>query len=318
MERFGIYIFYALIFTTVILVVEGLYLFLRYSSPAEKAANERMKLINRTNDDTIGLTLLKNRKKRDNDTSLSSKIDGLLWAANLKISAGIFALLTVAAILVVFLVLNLLTDLSIPLTALFSVIFGSVIPFLYVRIKASQRQAQFSEQLVPAIDLVSRGLQAGHPAAVALEIVSKEMPDPIGTEFGLAIDEISYGLDRNSALANIGKRFPSPDLKFFISALEIQRETGGNLVDVLNNLTGVMRDRRAMKKKIHAMSSEGRFTAMIVGLLPFAVAAVISMLNPAYYGEHLDNPDFFKIMMVPVVFYIGGMYWIYKMINIRI
>ena len=318
MDRIGIYIFYALIFTTVVLVVEGLYLFMRYSSPAEKAANERMKLIEKSNDDSIGITLLKNRNKNDEEAGLTARIEAMLWAANLKISSGIFFVLTIAVILALFLIFLVVVGAGIPLSLILSLIFGSTLPFLFVRIKASQRQKKFADQLVPAIDLVSRGLQAGHPAAVALEIVSKEMPDPIGTEFGLAIDEINYGLDRHAALSNIAKRFPSPDLKFFVSALEIQRETGGNLVEVLNNLTGVMRARRAMVKKIQAMSAEGRFTGIVVGLLPFAVAAVITLINPSYYGEVIDRDIFYYSMAIPVLLYLLGMYWIYKMIKIRI
>ena len=318
MDRIGIYIFYALIFTTVVLVVEGLYLFMRYSSPAEKAANERMKLIEKTNDDAIGLTLLKNRNKNDEDTGIAARIDTLLWAANLKMTSGIFFVLTIAVILVLFLIFLVVLGAGAPLSIILSLIFGSTLPYLFVKIKASQRQKKFADQLVPAIDLVSRGLQAGHPAAVALEIVSKEMPDPIGTEFGLAIDEINYGLDRHAAMSNIAKRFPSPDLKFFVSALEIQRETGGNLVEVLNNLTGVMRARRAMVKKIQAMSAEGRFTGIVVGLLPFAVSGVITLINPSYYGAVIDRDIFYYAMAIPVFLYLLGMYWIYKMIKIRI
>ncbi len=318
MDRIGIYIFYALIFTTVVLLVEGLYLFMRYSAPAEKAANERMKLIEKTNDDTIGLTLIKARNKRGNDNGIAAKIDSLLWAANMKIPAGTFFVLIAACILLAFLLLTVFSGLPVLGAIPMALFLGSALPYLFVKRRASKRQKQFSEQLIPAIDLVSRGLQAGHPAAVALEIVSKEMPDPVGTEFGLAIDEINYGLDRNVAMSNIAKRFPSPDLKFFVSSLEIQRETGGNLVEVLNNLTNVMRARRAMVKKIQAMSAEGRFTALIVGLLPFAVAAIISLLNPTYYPEHFDNPTFYIAMAVPFGLYIIGMYWIYKMINIRI
>ena len=318
MDRFGIYIFYALIFTTVVLLVEGLYLYMRYRSPAEKAANERMKLIQQTEDASIGLTLLKKRNRASTGSRLSSHLEALLWAANLKVSGPPFILLIIAIMVFMFAILTVVAGLPLFLTIPLSIIFGCALPYLFIKMKASNRKKKFTEQLVPAIDLVGRGLQAGHPAAVALEIVSKEMPDPIGTEFGLAIDEISYGLDRHVALSNIGQRFPSPDFKFFVSALEIQRETGGNLVEVLNNLTNVMRTRAAMRKKIKAMSAEGRFTAIVVGLLPFAVAAIITVLNPTYYPEHFGNPVFYISMAIPFSLYIFGMYWIYKMINIRI
>jgi tight adherence protein B len=321
MGQNGIYIIYALIFMTVLLVVEGLYFLVSTTTQNEEAANKRMKLINKTGDDHIGITLLQNRANKNQNTGSDSfveKIQKLLWAANSKLTVSGFFMLTGGIMIALFVIQFFLFQNGLILGLLTAIPFGFGVPYMVIKFKASKQQKLFSEQLVPAIDLVSRGLQAGHPAAVALEMVSKEMPDPIGTEFGLAMDEINYGQDRNVALGNIAQRFPNPDLRFFNSALEVQRETGGNLVEVLNSLSDVIRTRRAMRKKIWALSAEGRFSALIVGALPFVMVLVISLLNPGYYTEYASDPIQMIGLCIPVVLYVIGMYWIWKMIHIEI
>lgn len=315
------YIIYPLVFIAVILLVEGLYFLISSTTQDEKAANQRMKLIDKTGDEQIGLSLLENRTRRKAHTSTDSfldKLQKLLWSSGMNLTLAGFFIVALLVAAGVFSICFFVREMGILLSSPIALTLGFGIPYAVVSVKSSKRKKMFGEQLVPAIDLISRGLQAGHPAAVALEMVSKEMPDPIGTEFGLAIDEINYGLERNIALGNITKRFPNPDLKFFNSALEVQRETGGNLVGVLNNLSTVIRDRRAMRKKVWALSSEGRFTALVVGILPLAMMFIIQALNPGYYTEYSDDPAFIIGMAIPVVLYVLGMYTLWKMVNIRI
>jgi len=321
MGTYTLYIIYALIFMTVLLLVEGVYFLVSTTTKSEQAANKRMKLIDKTGDAHIGITLLENRSKRGRNSDTDSfieKIQKMLWAANSKLTASGFFMLCIALTAIIFVIYFVILNTN-PLMAIpAALVKGVGIPYVVMRAKAAKQQKLFGEQLCPAIDLVSRGLQAGHPAAVALEMVSKEMPDPIGTEFGLAMDEINYGLDRNIALGNIANRFPNPDLRFFNSALEVQKETGGNLVDVLNSLSDVIRTRRAMRKKVWALSAEGRFSALIVGALPFVMLFIISVLNPGYYTEYATDPVQIIGLIIPAILYIAGMYWIWKMIHIRI
>ena len=317
MGVYGTYIFYALIFTTVILLVEGAFFFIRNHLPSNRSANYRMKMIEKTGDDSIGLTLLKEQARKRSNIHLLEKVDNILLAANLQISAVSFIFICLFITIIIFF-LTTIMGLGSFRRILFSIIGGIILPILVVNRKAQKRRDLFADQLVPAIDLVSRGLQAGHPAAVALEIVSQEMPDPIGSEFGMAIDEINFGLDRNTALSNMALRFPNGALKFFVSALEIQRETGGNLVEVLNNLSEVMRMRRGMKRKIQAMSSEGKFTMRVVGALPLLIAGVLVLMIPDYYSKHYGTTAFTIGMAIPFFFYVVGILWIRKMINIRI
>jgi len=315
------YVIYAIIFIAVVLLVEGLYFLISSTTQDEQAANKRMKLIDKTGDAQIGISLLESRTRRKANMKADSFVDKLqkkLWSSGLNITLSGFLLIGGILSALVFAFNFVIQESSIWLSLPLGLVIGFGLPYAYVFMKSSKQQKVFGEQLVPAIDLISRGLQAGHPAAVALEMVSKEMPDPIGSEFGLAMDEINYGLERNVALNNMAERFPNGDLRFFNSALEVQRETGGNLVHVLNNLSSVIRERRAMRKKVWALSSEGRFTALIVGLLPIGLVLIISTLSPTYYTENADDPAFLIGMCFPVVFYFLGMYTIWKMINIRI
>lgn len=321
MQNTTLYIIYALLFVVVVMLVEGIYLLVSDTSKDERIANKRMAMLNKSpNEVPVDLLMKKYEGSRFNK-ALSSFVPNLkriLWAADVKLTVvGFFRLVLLLSIFlaVVFRMgLRLENFVAIPL----GIFIGCAFPYLFLRIKAAKRQALFSDQLCPAIDLVCRSLQAGHPAVVALEMVSREMPDPIGTEFGIAMDQTNYGMDRNQALSKIIERFPEPDLRFFVSSLEIQRQTGANLVEILQNLTKVIRDRKGMRKKVKAMSAEGRFTAMIVGALPFAVAMVLAMLNPGYYTENASDPLQIILLVAPAFLYVIGMVWLWRMVNIKI
>jgi len=321
MGAYSVYILYALIFITVLLVVEGIYLMISSQVGGEQIANKRIKLIKKSGNENAGIEFLRKKTGGSFNQKIGSVIPAIqrmLWSANSAFTAAGFVMLCGILFFVTIVIATSVFSTGLFLGLILAIKFGIVWPYIYFRRKAAKRQKLFSEQLCPAIDLVARGLQAGHPAAVALEMVSKEMPDPIGTEFGLAMDEINYGLDRNVALTNITERFPNADMRFFVSALEIQKETGGNLVHVLNNLSNIIRTRRAMRKKIVALSAEGRVTMYIVGGLPFVIIAIITVMNPLFYTEYADDPIFKIGMAIPAVFYFLGMYWIRRMIQIKI
>ena len=321
MQNTTLYVIYALIFVVVVMLVEGIYLLISDPTKNERIANRRMELISKTNDETAGIRLLNRQKGGSFNQKISSilpKLDGMLWAANSKLTASGFVMTMVALVVIVFLALSLTGFMPVFPAMVFALAFGIIVPLFAMSRKAKKRRQKFSEQLCPAIDLVCRSLQAGHPAVVALEMVSREMPDPIGTEFGIAMDQVNFGLDRNVALANVAERFPDPDLRFFNSALEIQRSTGANLVEILSNLSRVIRNRIGMRKKIKAMSAEGRFTALIVGILPFGVAVMIGSLNPGHYLDHANDPMQIIGLVIPAFLYVIGMVWIWRMVNIKI
>ncbi len=317
MGQYVEFIVYGLIIVTVLMLFQGAYMLLSSGAQNERIANKRLKQIKKTGDTAAAFEILKKSKRQGSlFDSIFPNIRSLLWSANVGISPTMFFAFSVGlAFLAIFIGFNLNMGIVARLLLFAFALLG---PFLFLRVKASRRQKKFADQLVGAIDLISRGLQAGHPAAVAMEMVSNEMPDPIGSEFGLVIDEINYGLDRDTAMKNMADRFPNDDLRFFISALSIQKETGGNLVEVLENLSNIIRLRREMKKKVWALSAEGRASAFIVGAMPLVMFLIISLMNPTYYVTYADDIIFKIGMTIPAVLYVLGMYWIYKLINFKI
>lgn len=195
---------------------------------------------------------------------------------------------------------------------------GILLPVLMLRIKRTRRIRQFGEQLPDALDMIVRSLRAGHPIRTALGMVSEEMSDPIGTEFGIVVDEMTYGLDLSEALENLRNRVGHMDLHYMVVSMNIQERTGGNLADVLANLSSVIRDRFRMFKKARALSAEGRLAAVIIGLMPFVIALVMMSIKADYYSEVSADPLFLAMMVGAVVFYVGSMVAIWRIINIEV
>src|SRR5208283_2029972 len=146
----------------------------------------------------------------------------------------------------------------------------------------SARFRRFNLQLPDAIDLIARSLRAGHSLPSALVTVAEEMLDPLGPEFRRTADELNYGLPFREALGNLGRRFPLDDLQFLISAILLQRETGGNLAELLDKTATVLRSRIQLKQKVKVYTAQGRMTGAILVALPFFLFFVLSLLNPNY------------------------------------
>ena len=178
------------------------------------------------------------------------------------------------------------------MAALFS---ATVLPLFALRMLRGRRQKRFAAQFPDALDIIVRSLRAGHPVPIAITMVAREMTDPIGSEFGIVADEITYGADLETAMRNLYGRIGSDDLPLFVTAVAIQGSTGGNLGEILENLSGVIRQRFKMRRKIRALAAEGRASAMILSALPIGMFVVIQVIAPDFYAavwsEHLTkNP----------------------------
>mgnify|MGYP000141505249 CR=1 FL=1 len=315
-------IVYALTFIFVIFAVEGVYLLLMSRNDRERIVNRRMQLVHKHESRNLDPSILKREAQGGAISNFllgaSPSLGNLLWAADVRMSPAGFMGLCVAAGGLTLLFGQYVLGLSFQFSLLLAGLTGFCAPFLFLLSSKAKRQKAFAEQLPSAIDLITRGLQAGHPVPVALEMVAREMPDPIGSEFGAAIDQINYGLDRDAAMRGVIAHFPNPDFRFLVAALEMQRETGGNLVDVLTKLSEVIRARANMRKKVSALSAEGRLTAFVVGGLPFIVAVVINLINPGYYSQVIDHPMFLPQMGFAVLLWFIGIYMIWKLVNFKI
>lgn len=166
----------------------------------------------------------------------------------------------------------------------------SAIPYLSVILKRKGRMEKFERQLPQALDLMGRALKAGHAFTGGLKIVADEMDEPIGLEFNKTLAEINFGIEIPEALKNLSLRVECPDLRFFVISIIIQRETGGNLAEILGNISYLIRERFKLHGRIRVLSAEGKFSAIVLIALPFLVAGILAFLNPDYLKVLITDP----------------------------
>ncbi len=194
----------------------------------------------------------------------------------------------------------------------------TALPYLILRTMRSRRQKKFGAQFPDAIDIIVRSLRAGHPVPIAISMVAREQPDPIGSEFGIAADEITYGADLETAMRNLYFRIGQDDLPLFVTAVAIQSSTGGNLGEILSNLSSVIRERFKMRRKIRALASEGRASAMILSSLPILMFLIVNVVSPNFYSS-VWNEDITKIALSAAGAWMGiGNFIMYKLVNFKI
>ena len=230
---------------------------------------------------------------------------------------------------------NLIVISALSLSALYFVGFGLVVGYglvaflvapaiaflsLLIFFGAARRKRirQLSEQLPDAIDVIVRGIKSGYPFIVALGLVAKEMPDPIGTEFGMTSDEINFGLGINAALDNLYRRVGLEDLLFFTMATKIQSETGGSLAEVLSRLARLLRHRAKLRLKVRSITAEGRLSALFLSAMPFLVIAIVTLVSPGYYGEIFDHPLLMPAAMIGLFMLAVGNVIMYRMVNFKV
>ena len=195
---------------------------------------------------------------------------------------------------------------------------GVLLPVLVLVIRRARRLKQFEGQLPEAIDVMVRSLRAGHPVPVAVAMVAREMPDPIGTEFGMVSDEMTYGMDLETAMSNMGVRAGQSDLAMLVVAVSIQAKTGGNLAEILTNLSRMVRERAKMRRKIHALSSEGRFSAIALSIIPLMIYGIVMASAPSYYTDVRDDALFMPAVYLGFFLWACGVVIMRKMVNFKI
>lgn len=195
---------------------------------------------------------------------------------------------------------------------------GLLLPLFFVHIMAKRRRAKAVSQLPEALDIIVRSLSAGHPVPVAMALVAKEMPDPIGSEFGMVSDEISFGSQMTNAIQRLAERTGHPDFELFAAMVRLQERTGGNLAQLLRANSDTIRARQKMRLKIKAASAEGRMSAMILNIAPIAIFILVNFLSPDFYGDVNDNPIVNKTFIGVIIWMVVGNLVMRKMINFKI
>ncbi|HKJ77854.1 MAG TPA: type II secretion system F family protein [Gammaproteobacteria bacterium] len=205
-----------------------------------------------------------------------------------------------------------------PVALVVGAIAGFGLPVFYLSRKRAKRQEKFVRQLPDTMDFLARGLRAGNPFTAALYAASKEMPAPMAEEFGITFDEINYGLEVEEALYNLEERVGSPDVAYFVTAVLIQRRTGGNLADVLNRIAAMMRERYRTVNEVRIQAAEMRLSANILIALPFVVAGVLALFRPDYMGTLFEHPIGQVIIAIQLILMFVGYQIMRRMVHFRI
>jgi len=245
------------------------------------------------------------------------KLDNIIVQANIEYSIGFFLQLSPLLALAGYFAGRAALDGGEILPLLFAVVLGYV-PFAYLLRKKKQRLRKFERQLPEALELVARTLRAGQAFSGGLSIVSQEFDDPIATEFERTLDEINFGVAVPEALQNLAARVDCPDVKFFVVAVVIQRESGGNLSEIIENIAHVVRERFKLMGKIRVLSAEGKFSAIILCLLPFLIGFVIYLLNRDYIMILVEDPIGNYIIGAGLVMMLLGIIVMRQMIQIKV
>lgn len=310
--------FYVCSALAVIFLAEALYLGFIAPMRSRRIINKRLQVQHNVSGGEQAMLRLKaERGIDDRDVTVIGGLRKMLVQSGLSITVSKFLVIIAIACAVLVFALSFLTTLPLVATIGIGVGVGVLLPLFIVRYIRNRRRAAFSTQLPDALDVVVRSLRSGHPVPTALTLVGREMEDPIGSEFGLTTDELTYGIDLPRALQNLSARVGVPDLSLLVTAVSLQSSAGGNLSEVLGNLSRVLRERFQLKRKVRALSAEGRFSAYGLTILPIFIALAIYFPNPTYYTDVWHEPTFQFVMGGLIVWKIIGDLTIYKMINFK-
>ena len=309
---------YVLVFLSVTLLVVGVHQFYARDRVTQKKVNRRLSLIEKISDQKEVLQILQQERGLGGTWSPHE----LFGLQDLVVQSGVrmrnirFLLLVglISFGLTVFLLVVLgFQAYTLPLAVV--IMFISL--FVWLNSMRARRINRFNEQLPDCLDTIVRSLRAGHPVPVALSLVGREMPDPAGTEFGVASDEVTFGLTVPKAIENLAARVGAPDLLYVVTSMSVQAQSGGNLGEVLSRLSRLIRERFRMRRKVQALTSEGRASAILLTLLPIALFLMINLLSPEYYGAVWTNAGFHEAAVVAGVLLVVGNYIMRRMVNFK-
>jgi tight adherence protein B len=315
-----IYLFYLLIGMSAAMFAEGVYLLFYNKSSYRNNINRRLKVMDDKPDRESVLVQLRRERglTSGGDYRLPLiNINRLVLQSGLTIGFSRLLLFIIAGMAAAF-AATYAFDGELWHALIASGLVGFVMPLAVLKFLRSRRQKAFNAQFPDAIDIIVRSLRAGHPVPIAINMAAREMADPVGSEFGIVTDEITYGADLESALRNLYFRVGTDDLPLFVTAVAIQGSTGGNLGEILQNLSRVIRERFKMRRKIRALAAEGRASAKILSALPIGLFAMVNLVTPQFYASVWDQ-DLTKIILVVAgAWMLLGNLIMFRMVNFRI
>jgi tight adherence protein B len=244
------------------------------------------------------------------------KLDNLIIGANANFPMGFYILLAIflAAFGSIFGTLVIKNSI---LALVFMPLFGSS-PFLYLNFLRRKRKERLRKQLPEALDLISRALKAGHAFVGGIKLVSEEFDDPIGPEFGEMLEEINYGVSTQVALKNLARRVDCSEIKYFVVGVILQRETGGNLAELMDILALLLREKFKFDGKVRTLTAEGKLSAVVLVCLPFSIIAYLKLTQPDYMNLLFTDPIGRVMAVVAAIMMIIGIFIMRKMVKIEV
>jgi tight adherence protein B len=315
-----IYLIYVLVAASAGLFAEGFYLLCFTGASYRNNVNRRLKLL-KDQPDREGI-LIQLRRERGLTSSggyslKSVNFNQLVLQSGLTVGVGRLVAFVAIGTVVGFVAAVVVRG-SVMQALLIALFCGLVLPILVLRFLRKRRQKAFGAQFPDGLDMIVRSLRAGHPVPVAVSMVGREMKDPIGSEFGIVADEITYGADLESGLRNLYFRVGQDDLPLFVTAVAIQGTTGGNLGEILQNLSTVIRERFKMRRKIRALAAEARASAIILSSLPIVMFAVIQFVTPEFYAGVWDEDITKKALALAGCWMMLGNFIMYRLVNFKV
>lgn len=319
------YLFVILAFIAVVLFLEGAYLaWNAYKGPEAKRIERRLRAMSAGAHEDGELSIVKKRLLSETpavdrlllEIPRIHQLDRLLLQSGLALNVAGFLWLTIMGALTGFI---LATVFGLPLFAVIGAgVAVGALPLFYVLNAKRKRLSTFEQQLPDALDLMGRALRAGHAFSSAMKMVGDEMPEPVAGEFRTTFDELNYGISLQDALQNMATRLPSDDLRYFVIAVLIQRETGGNLTELLDSISALIRARLKLMGTIRVLSAEGRLSAWILGLLPFVLVVTLNIINPKFMSVLWTDPTGLKVVWIMLVLMVVGVFWMRRVIRIHV
>ena len=323
------FVFYTIVFLAVVLLMEGGFIWYRDTYGAKRRVSKRMQLIEQGASSAEIITALR-RQTTDMSRSLLPSalayLDSRMSQAGVRFSAQRMLTYMASSTLLIGFLFPLLGGITgqirsaggVLLLVLFAGGIGIVLPIMYLNYVAAKRLKKIEAQFPIALDVLVRGLRAGYPVTGALELVVKELPDPLSSELALVLAEMNYGYALRDALENLAARVQTQDINMFVVSVAIQTETGGSLADILDSLARVIRDRASMVMKVRALASEGKMTGTLLTAMPVITFVGVFSSEPHFYLDVVDDPWFMPGTLGVMFMYVLGVVIMRRLIAIKV
>ncbi len=313
---------YGLIFLAVLALVQGVYLTVFGKSISLNSKfNRRMEMLEKG----AGREQVLEQLRKEMSQHMSSKSIPLYsiladkaQKANIAFTPSQLVMVMGVMTVVAFFLLTFGTGASLPIRLVISIAMGVGSVYVWVNKTAKKRMALIEEQLPDAVELMVRSLRVGHPFSSALQIVAKEVPDPLGSEMGVISDEAAYGRDVGEALKSMAERMDMQDLRFLAVAVTIQQTSGGNLAEILDGLAKVVRSRFKLFRRVKAITAEAKWSGMFLSLFPILALVMINVIQPNYYDDVRQTSAFIPACLVVAGFLTANIFVMRMLVNIKV